>query len=336
MTHALVTGATGFIGHHLVNLLCERDYEVSCLVRPQSDRSGLEPLAPKYCLGDVNDLDSLRGALKGIDVVFHLAGLTKSLHAGDLHRVNDLGTQNLSQACADASRTPVLVIASSLAAAGPAPPNRPREESDPLTPVSDYGRSKLAGERSARRLGHLVPTTIIRPPVVFGERDKDGFNLFQGIATFGVHLVPGRQDYLFSSIHARDLALALLLAAEKGRRAASDESSGVYFAADEQSLSYAEFGRMIGRGVGRPNAWVVRTPEPMVWTVSAMNQLYSKLRRSPHILNLDKAREATAGSWSCSPARLRSETGFRCEWPLEDRLAQTIDWYRQQGWLKSR
>jgi nucleoside-diphosphate-sugar epimerase len=294
----------------------------------------LEQFAPKFCLGDVNDLDSLRPALKDVDVVFHLAGLTKSLVAGDLYRVNDLGTSNLSQACADASRTPILVIASSLAAAGPAPSSRPRVEEDPVTPVSQYGRSKLAGERSARKLAHLVPTTIVRPPLVFGEWDKDGLNLVQGIRRLRIHLIPGRHDQLFSAIHARDLAIAMWLAAEKGRRAGSEgDSSGVYFAADEQTMSYAEFGRMIGRRVGRPNAWVVRTPGAMVWTISAINELLSQLRRSPHILNMDKAREATAGSWSCSSTRLRDETGFRCERPLEDRLQQTIEWYRHQGWL---
>lgn len=337
MTHALVTGATGFIGHHLVKRLSEQGHQVSCLVRERSNRSGLQPFDPKFCFGDVTDLPSLHRAMQGIDVVYHLAGLTKGLRAGDLMRVNELGTRNVARACAEVSTSPVLVIASSLAAAGPAPADRPRNESDPPTPVSKYGRSKLAGELAAREFLDRVRTTIVRPPIVFGEGDKDGFNLFQGIARFGVHLVPGFRDYQFSAIHAVDLATALSAAAERGRRLQpEDATAGTYFAADPQTFSYAEFGRMIGRGLGRPRAWVVRMPGPMLWSVSAVNEAVAQVRRRPHIVNLDKAREAVAGSWACSPAMLGQDTGFRCARPLAERIQQTADWYENQGWLRRR
>ena len=261
MTHALVTGASGFIGHHLVKLLSERGQQVSCLVRRNSNRDGLEKFDPDYCIGDVRDLESMRRALHGVDVVYHLAGLTKSLHADDLLQVNQGGTRNVAMACSEMDQPPVLVIASSLAAAGPAPPDRPREESDPPEPVSAYGNSKLAGELAAREFASQVPITIVRPPVVFGEGDKDSFNLFQGISRLGIHLLPGLRDYPFSAIHADDLAAALTLAAERGERmVASQEVLGTYFAADPQPVSYGEFGRMIGRCLGRPHAWVVRAP----------------------------------------------------------------------------
>ena len=335
MTHALVTGATGFIGHHLVKRLTERGQQVSCLVRRDSDRSGVEGFDPNYCIGDVTDLNSLRRALHGVDVVYHLAGLTKSLRSDELMRVNELGTRNLSLACAERTSAPVLVVASSLAAAGPAVSDRPRCETDPPRPVSVYGRSKRAGELAAREFAAQVPTTIVRPPIVFGEGDKDGFNLFQGISRLGIHLVPGLRDYQFSAIHASDLAVALTVAAEQGRRIEQPEdASGIYFAADEQTVSYAEFGRMIGRSLGRPHAWVVHAPGAAVWTLSAFNELVSQIRGRPHILNLDKAREATAGSWACSSAVLSRETGFRCELSLGERIEQTVDWYVSQGWLR--
>ncbi len=91
---------------------------------------------------------------------------------------------------------------------------------------------------------------------------------------------------------------------------------------------------MIGRCLGRPHAWVVRAPGAAVWTLSAFNELVSQIRGRPHILNLDKAREATAGSWACSPALLQQDTGFRCGLPLEERIDQTVDWYVSQGWLQ--
>jgi nucleoside-diphosphate-sugar epimerase len=273
--------------------------------------------------------------MHNIDVVYHLAGLTKSLHADELLQINQGGTRNVAMVCSEMERPPVLVIASSLAAAGPAPAGRPRTEIDPLEPVSAYGNSKRAGELAAREFAAQVPITIVRPPVVFGEGDKDSFNLFQGISRLGIHLVPGLRDYQFSAIHACDLAVALTLAAERGERmVAGQDVSGTYFAADSQSVSYGEFGRMIGRCLGRPHAWVVRAPGAAVWTLSAINEFISKLRGRPHILNLDKAREATAGPWACSPALLRHDTGFHCERTLEERINQTVDWYVSQGWLQ--
>ena len=98
MAHALVTGASGFIGHHLVKLLSERGDDVTCLVRRQSNRIGLEPFHPNYAVGDVTDLESVRRSLHGIDVVYHLAGLTKSLRAEALFHVNEAGTRNIARA----------------------------------------------------------------------------------------------------------------------------------------------------------------------------------------------------------------------------------------------
>lgn len=335
MTHALVTGASGFIGQHVVKLLREQGQEVSCLVRADSNRCDLEAFHPNYCIGDVTDLDSLRRAMIGIDVVYHLAGLTKSFRSSDYFRINATGTRNVAQACSECDKPPILLITSSLAAAGPANTDRPRREEDALTPVSIYGKSKLAGEEAATEFADRVPITILRPPIVFGQGDVSMFNVFQVISQFGLHLTPGFRDHLYSSIHAADLASAMTIAAEHGSRIEPRrEVSGVYFAADPQTVTYAELGRMIGRCLGRPNAWVVRPPKAAIWAMSVANEITSRVRRQPHILNLDKAREATAGSWACSTDLLSKETGFSCAYPLEDRINQTVDWYVSQGWLK--
>jgi len=336
MTHALVTGATGFIGYHLVKKLTDKGTAVSCLVRPASDRTRIERLNPRFVHGDVTDIESVRRAVEGVDVVYHLAGVTKSLSTRALDRVNEGGVRNVAEACSQLANPPVLVVTSSLAAAGPSADQRLRTESDPASPVSNYGRSKRAGELAAIDYAAAVPTTIVRPPVVLGEGDRDGFALFEGIARMGVHLVPGLRDHTFSAIHAEDLASALWLAATAGRRlsASRDESEGIYFAAADEVVSYAELGRIIGEVVGRPRAWVVHSPMAMVWTIVAMSELVARLRRRPNILNLDKAREASAGSWACSSQMLKHDTGFQPDKPLRQRLEQVARWYVQQGWLR--
>jgi nucleoside-diphosphate-sugar epimerase len=335
MTHALVTGATGFIGYHLVKHLSDRGTEVSCLVRSTSNRSRLDSLRPRFVSGDVTDGDSLNDAFDGIDVVYHLAGLTKSLRAAELLKVNQQGTRNVAACCARRADPPVLIVASSLAAAGPAEDGRPRRETDPPAPVSHYGESKRAGELAAREFASLVPTTIVRPPIVLGEGDRDGLAMYQTIANIGIHLIPSLSDHQFSVIHAADLAAALVLAADRGERITKEENAeGVYFAAADETPTYAELGRWIGQVLGRPKAWMIRTPGAMVWSIAGFNELLSQVRRRPHILNLDKAREATAGSWACSAEKLRQDTGFAPAKPLRDRLEQTARWYIAEGWLR--
>lgn len=336
MTHALVTGATGFIGSHLVKYLADHDTEVSCLVRSTSDRSRLEALGPRFLLGDVTDRESVRQAVRGVDVVYHLAGLTKSLRATQLAAVNEQGTRNVAECCAERSQPPTLIVASSLAAAGPSTPQRDRVETDPLAPVSAYGRSKRDGELAAIEQADNVPITIVRPPIVLGQGDQDGFPMYEGIAKLGVHPVPGRFDHRFSLIHAEDLAVALTLTADRGARINSDvdSSQGVYFAADDEVVSYAELGNMIGRALGVPKVRVVRLPLGLLWTISGMNESFARVRGRAHILNLDKAREAAAGSWSCSAAKLHQETGFQTAMSFADRLQETVQWYRDEGWLK--
>lgn len=335
MPHALVTGASGFIGGHLVRRLHKDGYRITCLVRPTSDRSPLEPYDPEFVSGDVTDPESLMRAVDSVDVVFHLAGATKSLRSRDLERVNVDGVRHVARACAECASPPNLILVSSLAAAGPTTTDRLRLETDDPAPVSNYGHSKLAGEYEARRFANRIPITIVRPPIVLGEADRDGLNMFDSIARWNLHFVPGMSDELFSVIHGEDLADALILAAQNGTRVHPNHSSaGIYFATSDETPTYAELGQMIGEAVGRERVRIIRNPKPAIWAIAAINEIASQIRRRPHILGVDKAREATAGSWACDGSALHRDTGFVPACTLKQRLAQTARWYCDQGWLK--
>lgn len=335
MKRALVTGATGFIGRHLVRRLLAQGTGVKCLVRSQARAADLLRLDVSVVHGDLADANSLAQAVKDVDVVYHLAGVTKSVNRGDLMDVNRDGTRNLAFACAQLDRPPVLVSVSSLAAAGPSVGLQPRVETDEVSPVSSYGRSKLAGEHAVIDFANEVPVTIVRPPIVIGEHDRDGFQWFKSIRHLGVHLTPGFEDYHYSMIHADDLAAALELAAERGERVTrgGQPDVGIYYAACDEVLSYAELGRLIGGCVGRSKTRVVRVPMLVIWGVALLGDLWGRLRSQPSILNLDKAREASAGAWACSSAKLRSHAGFVPSMALEERLRQTAEWYIAEGWL---
>jgi nucleoside-diphosphate-sugar epimerase len=339
MAKALVTGASGFIGSHLVSALAARGDEVTCLVRKTSEIKGLDRLGMRLVYGDVTEPESLTPAVTGQDIVYHLAGLTMALTKREFFRVNQGGICNMAQVCAAQASPPVLVVASSLAAAGPAVDGRPKIESDPAEPVSEYGRSKRAGEKDLELLADRVPATIIRAPIVLGEGDHLGLPMFRSVNRFGIHVVPGRTPHLFSLIHAADLVELMILAAQRGKRLAplgsqgSQAGDGYYFAACEEDLIYDDLGRLVGAALGRRRVFPLHVGKPAVWVVAAAVETVSQIMRRPLYLHFDKAREIIAGSWICSPRKAADDLGFSVKAPIAERLRQTADWYRSEGWL---
>ncbi|MDG2222990.1 MAG: NAD-dependent epimerase/dehydratase family protein [Rubripirellula sp.] len=329
----LVTGASGFIGPHLVEQLIDKKNHVRCLVRTTSNVSHLKVLNAELAYGDIMDPNSLASAVSGCDVVYHLAGLTKSVPAETMWKVNEEGVRNVAEACAKQETPPVLVVLSSLAAAGPAPRERPLTESDPAKPISKYGLSKLKGEQAAFEFASRVPISIIRAPIVFGEGDLDGLAMFRCIARSRLHMVPTLRSYRYSFIHAADLSTAMMLAAAEADRISSGESEkGIFFVAAEENPTYGDYGRMIGRAIG-VKAIPLPTFPMAVRIVGAVTELYARITGQAQIMNWDKTREALAGSWACSAERLHSQVGYRPAASLENRLSQTVKWYIESGHL---
>ncbi|MGD0382538.1 MAG: NAD-dependent epimerase/dehydratase family protein [Thermoguttaceae bacterium] len=339
MAKVLVTGASGFIGQHLASALVARGDEVTCLVRKTSQIEGLNRLGVRLVVGDITEPEGLTAAVAGQEAVYHLAGLTLALRKRHFFQVNQGGIRNIARACVAQGNPPVLVVVSSLAAAGPALDGRPKIESDPALPVSAYGHSKRAGELEAESFADRAPTTIVRPPIVLGEGDRLGLPMFRSVDKIGVHIVPGLGRHRFSLIHAADLVELLILAAQRGKRLAppgqngSQTGQGYYFAACEDDLVYDDLGRLIGKVLGRRRVAPVHIASPVVWMVAAAVEAVSQITRRPLYLHIDKVREVTAGSWICSPRRAKEELGFSVKAPLVERLRQTARWYRKEGWL---
>ncbi len=351
MSKVLVTGAAGFIGSQLVEKLLSRGDEVRALVRSQAGRDRLGAVGARIVEGDVTARASLVAAVADVDTVYHLAGLTRAMGMADFLRVNEQGVANLLDVCGKQLSPPTVVLVSSLAAAGPSVNGAARTEDQPPRPVSNYGRSKLAGERVAATFSLRLPITIVRPPIVLGPGDRVGLTLFKMVDRAGLHLVPGLAPARFSVIHVDDLTTALILAAERGNRLpgssppnsscdcadrqddARTDPRGYYFVASESMPTYGELGCLVGQALGRRRTHVIRFPKPIVWPIATCAELTARLRgRAPYV-GIDKAREALAGDWICSSERAQRELGFTSAAPLPDRLSQTAAWYREAGWL---
>jgi len=333
----LVTGATGFIGRHLAHRLIESGCRLSCLVRATSDADELRSAGAQLVTGDVTDRATIGRALAALrpGVVFHLAGMLRALRSDDFLRVNAGGAESVAAACADLAEPPVLVVVSSLAAAGPCAADRPRVESDLPTPVSAYGRSKLAAELAAAKYSGRVPISIVRPPIVFGAGDRGVLEMFQPIARWGIHIVPGRGRRRFSLIHVADLVEGLLLVAEKGERqhAGDSKGQGIYFMTADDSPTYTELGEAMAKALGKTHVKLLRVPAPLVRLVGLCGDAMTRIQQRPAWVNGDKMTEALAGSWMCSSAKARSHLGWHTAAPLGERLHETAQWYSQAGWL---
>ena len=330
-----LTGATGFIGSHLAAELLGRGCEVRCLIRPGS--VGAIPAGAVSVPGRLEDPASYRPALVGCDTVFHAAGLVAASSRARLLGTNGLATARLADACAALPAPPRLVHVSSLAAVGPPPRDRDfRDECDPAAPVSDYGRSKRAGEEALQRRASRLPITIVRPGIVYGRRDPKIATVFRAIERTGVHFVVGFRTPALSLIHVDDLVGLLLRAATDGEtlaEVAAEPGRGCYLACDDREHpTYWELGRRIAAALDRRVFvwplwhWVGRT-------VGGVSEAVSRVTGEPSLLSLDKIREATAWSWACSAAKARRQLAFAAAQPLDERLRETAVWFREQGWL---
>jgi nucleoside-diphosphate-sugar epimerase len=330
----LVTGASGFIGVHLVRLLVARGRSVSCLVRPTSHAKELLAAGARLVTGDVNDRAGVSRAiaLSNARVVFHLAGLVRAMSAGEFMRVNAGGVETVAAACTEQAERPVLLLVSSLAAAGPSG-EAPKIESDPPLPVSDYGRSKFAGEQAAARYAGVLPITIVRPCAVFGAGDRGMYEIFNAVARSGIHVVHRHSDWRISLIAVADLVECIVLAAENGERLVPDgPGCGIYFAGAED-LSHVEIGVAIAHALGKGLPRIVRVPERLMRVAGFCGDVVSRIRRYPGWVNSDKISELLAGSWTCSRAKARQQLGWSPAAPLADRLRETAQWYRDARWL---
>ena len=324
MRSVLVTGATGFVGSHVVDVFLEAGWRVRCTVRATSNLRWLEGKDAELVVADLRDGSQLKRAVNGVDAVVHCAGLTRGPRAA-LFAANRDGTRALLEACAGTGRRVRFVYCSSQAAAGPGALSRPRTEDDPPAPTNDYGRSKLAGEEVTQGFSDRLDASILRPVSVYGPRDEDTLPYFR-MAARGVVVVPGIRRRLVQLVHARDVASALMLAAERPRAVGR-----TFFLAHPEILDWSRLSAAISHGVGR-RALTLRLPSAVLRLAGLGSELVGAHGR-PGRLDRRRARDMSERAWTCRVDRLMNELdwspGFDCDSGMRD----TAGWYREEGWL---
>jgi dihydroflavonol-4-reductase len=324
---ALVTGATGFIGSHLTEALLSEGAEVRALARSPLRLRWLKDVAGiDVQYGTLEDEASLKQALRGVDVVFHTAGVVKAREARTYFQVNAQGTARLLDAVGQAgSGIKRFVHVSSQAAAGPGPDFEPLDEDAPPRPITPYGRSKLEAEKCVLEWKDRIPVTVVRPPAVYGPRDVDIFIYFK-LAGRGIVPIPGFGRRMVSIVYVKDLVRGILLAA------ANRDAVGKTFYITSGDHDWTEIAKTLKQAMGRGKA--IRLPVTMLKLAALISETFSCLGQSAAAFNRHKALELTQRAWLCSSERARRVLGYRPEWPLDQGMRVTAAWYRNAGWLQ--
>jgi nucleoside-diphosphate-sugar epimerase len=323
----LVTGGTGFIGSHVAELLLSRGYSVTCLVRDPQNLRWLSGLNIEVMTGDCLLKETLEPAVKDASFVIHAAGLTKAKRAREYYEVNQIGTQNILEACM--RHNPGLekfVFISSLAAAGPSREGKPVTAQDAPCPVSDYGKSKLSAEHEVLKYKDRFPVVILRPSAVYGPRDRDMYELFRW-ASRGITLeIRGKEKFL-NFCYVGDLVQAIALTLER-----QVSSGNIYFVAEDRPYSWSEFRETL-LTTGKVKAVTIRIPQVAAYLIGLVSELGSLFTFRPALTNRQKIREAVQQYWTCDLKKIENDLGFKAFYPLQQGLSSTWRWYRDNGWL---
>lgn len=323
----LVTGGTGFTGGHLCRHLRNAGHEVRALVRPGSDVKSLSAMGVQPVTGDLLDVDSLRRATRGVDVVYHIAAAFRDASLPDrvFFDVNVRGTENLIRA-AGTQGVQRFVHCSTIGVHGDTGFS-PATEDSPIRPPDVYCESKVAGEAAARRLFEELglPGVVFRPMGIYGPGDGRFLKLFRSIRR-GTFLMIGSGQVWYQLTYIDDLCRGIMLCGE--HPAAVGE---VFILAGDTHTTLNELVACIAKEVGgRVPRWHVPLA-PVMLAAGLCEGICRPLGLNPPLYR--RRVEFFSKNRAADNARARALIGFRPVVDLPTGIARTAEWYRENGWL---
>ena len=324
----LVTGGTGFLGSHVAEQLNQSGHQVRALVRASSDTTFLKTLNDvELALGAVDDPQTLLAAVEGVDAVIHSAGLVKAKRESDFERVNAEGTRHLLDAVKQ--RAPNLrrfVLVSSLTAGGPSRDGTPVGPKDDPRPVTHYGRSKLAAERIAAGYSSDLPVIMLRPPTLYGPRDREVLIFFRSIKN-GVLPMTTPVDAKQSMLYGPDCAAACIRAVD-----ADIESGSLFCVDDGPPHSFLEMIEAAEAAMGRRARLRLPLPRPVTLGAAFATEIFGKVTNRAVIFTRDKCNELFE-QWVSDSTDAREQLAWEPRVRFHEGIKLTIDWYKKNGWL---
>jgi len=323
----LITGASGFLGYHIVNAALEQKLDVYAAVRKNSDIKHLEKLPVHYLYLDYDNVPDLAKQLSENDIkyIIHAAGITKAIKQDTYDHINATYTLNLAKA-AENSRPffKKFVFISSLAAVGPLTDSDAKiTEATAPNPVTGYGRSKLLAEKGLANIE--IPSAILRPTAVYGPRDKNIFILVKSVSK-GLDPYMGKILQQLSFVHARDVADAAVTSLFK------PDATGIYNITDGNSYNRYQFSDIVKKILNR-KAVRFHIPMPLMTSLAYLLETANGWLKKPSVISREKLLELAALNWICDISKAKKELDFSPKFDLNSGLQDSIDWYKNNKWL---
>jgi nucleoside-diphosphate-sugar epimerase len=323
----LVTGASGLLGSHLVDVLLERGERPRALVAPSESTERLDDAGVDTRSGDVRDRVVLEAAMSGVESVLHCAARTGPWGPEEEYRsTNVVGLETLVDvACAAGVRR--IVHVSSITVHG----NDVRGAADETAPfrtgTNPYSRSKIAGERLLQRMvAEGAPVTVVRPGYIYGPRDVASFARFATMIRDGRMVVLGSGANHIPLVYVRDVAEGILQAA-----AAEGVVGRAYLLVNDEPVTQRDYLVAIaaGLGVSPPTRHI---PYRLAVTLGASFELGARLARREHAPPLMRyGVQVLGGENRFSIKRARTELGFSPQFGLDEGVGRSLEWYRTAG-----
>lgn len=326
---AFVSGANGFVGSHLVEYLIKHGMEVHCLLRKSSDDRWIKGLHVTLHREGIENIEFLKEVFSAhqANYIFHLAGTVKAFDYAGFEAGNVKPTKCILEASLSTPSIEKIIVTSSLAASQPTLVGEPNSENCARSPLTDYGLSKVAEEDLAISYMDRLPIAIIRPPVVYGERDVEVLLFFK---TIRCHILPliGFSPKAVSLVYVHDLVRGFY------QCAISPKSNGeTYFLGGfRDEYTWREIGKIASKSL-KTFSIPLRVPHILIFMVAYIYQLVSKIGGLPTTFNVQKAREMVCESWSCTSQKAKTDFGYVPEIDLKEGFQRTIEWYKKERWL---
>jgi len=323
----LITGASGFLGYHLIQKAIAANFEVFAAVRKNSNIEHLSKFPLKYLYLNYEDPEQMSRLIaeNKIDFIIHSAGVTKAIRQEVYDQVNAGYTINLAKAAENSGDIcKKIVFISSLAAVGPLNDGQQKITEQTLPrPVTAYGRSKLLAENQLASIS--IPTTILRPTAIYGPRDKDIFIMLKTISN-GMDPYIGKIVQELSFVHAEDVALAAV------QSLTIKNALGIYHITDGNSYNRYEFSD-ISKSILNRKAFRFHIPMPLVKSLAFFLEKVNGWLNKPSVISREKLHELAAINWICDITKANKDLNFIPKYNLQTGLEDTISWYKKNKWL---
>jgi len=321
----LLTGSNGFVGSRIAKVLSDSGNEVTCLLRKTSNKKWLKDMNVELFYGDVCHEGALFDIISKSDAIVHSAGILRAKDERSYFKVNQEGTRNLVDAALRFNpHLKKFIYISSQAAMGPSKTYAAKPADEPEDPVSDYGKSKLAGEKEVKALHGHIPYTILRPASIYGPRDKDIF-IFFNLVKLGIRPRTLKKRY-FQMLFVDDLAKAV-----QNCLANAKSDNRTYFLAEDRFFSWEDIGQTIADSIGKKTI-SLPLPDFVLRATAFFSETTAALSGNTPVLNRQKIHEMTQDFWLGDNTAAKADL-LEHFTKLENGAKITYSWYKSNKWL---